>query len=155
MNEFLNIEEILSRLEKIEKKSPDSTLVYYTPEAENMRFYLDLCEYYRKSPECDRRKISEVLNGKKGILNRLLGLVWECSEKIIATKDIFWLITGLTAAQIEGGRLDYRDFLLALSELYVAAAETGINPKEHFNEAGGAVPKDFTEYAVLGNRMNL
>jgi hypothetical protein len=56
----------------------------------------------------------------------------------IKTKDdIEQLRRGLAATVLLDGRDDYRDILMALADLWVAAAQAGINPFPYFLEAAG------------------
>ncbi|MBN1619403.1 hypothetical protein JW890_01655 [candidate division WOR-3 bacterium] len=112
-----------------------------------------MCEFFEKSTDSERQKIFETLKCKNGMLNRLLGLVFESAENLKKTGDVFWLQTGLTAAKIQGDRLDSRDYLLALTELYFASKEAGIDPDHFFENAKGSIPSNFKDYAVVKNRI--
>lgn len=154
-NAPINFNDLHSQLKTIEEQSPYSPLVIYGPSEEHEPFYTNLCQIYLDAPYQQRTLIRDAVSDKKGILNRLLGFVYESVEHIRATKDNYWLRIGLAAAAIQNGRLDYRDFLLALAELYVAAEEVGIDPKPEFEAAGGGVPADFHTYAVLKGRQGV
>ncbi|MBN1150070.1 hypothetical protein JXA84_02485 [candidate division WOR-3 bacterium] len=149
----LTLDEILQKIPDMENKSSESTLVYHSPDEDDLDFYIELCEFFRNSDDLSQQKVFDCLSEKKGILNTLLGMIFESAENLKKEKDVFWLKTGLTAAEINGNRLDPRDFLLALAELYVSAIKAGINPDSFFDAAKKAVPKNFKDYPVVKNRV--
>ncbi len=148
----ISLEYIILGICELEEKTQNCAMVYCAPEKNDIDFYLGMCEFFEKSADSERNKIFEALNGKNGILNRLLGLVFESADNLKKTGDVFWLQTGLTAAKIQGDRLDPRDFLLALAELYFASKEAGIDPDLFFENSKGAIPSNFKDYAVVKNR---
>ncbi len=147
-----HLDDLDRQLQAIEAQSPDSTLVIYRPDQEHEPFYASLCQTYLDASPRQRARICDAVSDKKGVLNRLLGFVYKSSEHLRATQDGHWLRIGLAAAAIQGGRLDERDFLLALAELWMAAEAAGIDPRPEFEAAGGGVPPDFHTYAVLKSR---
>jgi hypothetical protein len=145
--------DLLSRLDGMEKKSADSTLVIYEPSGEHAAFYRALCEGYLKSPEPDRVLVRDAVRDKPGILNQLLGYVYICTRLMGECRQEYWFNLGLAAASIRGDGPDFRDFYVALAELYAAALDAGLQPKEAFNTIGGGVPANFDSYAVLKSRL--
>ena len=148
----INFDDLHHQLEAIEEQSHYSTLAIYRPSEEHKPFYINLCQTYLDAPYEQRTLIRDAVSDRKGILNRLLGFVYEAAEQVRATKDVYWLRMGLAAAAIENSRLDWRDSLTAMAELYVTAEEVGIDPKPEFEAAGGGVPANFHTYAVVGSR---
>src|SRR5437763_12610434 len=67
-----------------------------------------------------------------GAVQAMLGSVIRAYCQLRATRDRAWLTLGLAGASIENSRRDYRDLLLALAELYVAAEESGLDPQPEF-----------------------
>ena len=148
----INLNDIRDQLEAIEKQCPSSNLVIYTPRQEHKQFFNDLCQIYLDAPYRERSLIRDAAADKKGVLNCLLGHVYESAKQVRATRDRRWLQIGLAAAAIQKGGYDYRDFLLALAELYVTAEEVGIDPKPEFEALGDGIPADFHTYAVVRSR---
>jgi hypothetical protein len=64
----------------------------------------------------------------------LLEYADEQSVGIISRSDIEPLRLGLAACSIAGLRIDYRDFLMGLGELYRRARDAGIDPLPYFKE---------------------
>ena len=87
-------------------------------------------------------------------MNQLLGIVYSSAEQLRATQDVKWLRTRAAAASMQGGHLDYRDFLLALADLYVSAEEAGLDPESEFEAMGVGLPEDFHTYAVVRGRRS-
>jgi hypothetical protein len=145
--------DLLSRLESIEKGSADSTLVIYKPDEEQAAFYHKLCEFYLKSPEADRVLIRDAVRDKPGVMNNLLGYVYTCIRVLQETGDDAWFKVGLAAAALRGDGPDYRDFYLAMADLYTAGLDANSNSKAAFSAIGGGVPTNFDTYAVLKSRL--
>ena len=148
----INLNDIKVQLEAIEKQCPSSSLVIYVPMQEHEQFFNDLCQIYLDAPSRERWLIRDAVADKKGILNCLLGYVYESAKRVRATRNRHWLQIGLAAAAIQKGGYDPRDFLLALAELYVTAEEVGIDPKPEFEALGSGIPADFHTYAVVRSR---
>ena len=76
--------------------------------------------------------IRAVVGQRKGAVHALLGFVNRAANQLRATGDARWLELALAGASVENCRRDYRDVLLSLAELYVAAEESGIDPRPEF-----------------------
>jgi len=139
-------------LESLEDQSGHSPLAYFVLGEGHQQSLNELCRCYLGASERQRGSIRDAVSDKKGILNQLLGVVYGSAEQVRITKDVSWLRIGAAAASIQSGRLDYRDFLLALAELYVAAEEVGLDPESEFKAVGGGIPGDFHTYAVVRSR---
>jgi hypothetical protein len=87
--------------------------------------------YLAASPR-ERAGIRGAVSIKRGVLSALLGYVYRAADQLRDCGDREWLRRGLAAASIENCSVDYRDLLLALAELYVAAEEVGIKPRSEF-----------------------
>ena len=150
---IIGFNEIRDQLEAIEKRYTSSSLVIYMPLQEHKKFFNDLCQIYLDATDRERWLIRDAVADKKGVLNCLLGHVYESAKQVLATRNKHWLQIGLAAASIQKGGYDYRDFLLALTELYVTAKEVGIDPKPEFKAIGSGIPADFHKYAVVRARL--
>jgi hypothetical protein len=148
-----NLDDLLEQLEIVERQSPSSAMAYYAPSSEHAKFYDDLCKVYLASSPRQRAQIRDAVRGQKGVINNLLGYVHASARRVRETKSKDWLRIGLAAASMRGDGPDFRDFLVALAELYVAALEAGLEPKAEFEAIGGGVPADFHRYAVLKGRL--
>jgi hypothetical protein len=128
-----------------------------------------LCPYYLEATPQERTEIRAATSDKAGVLSALLGYIHTSASRLQSSADGEWLRKGLAAASIENCSVDYRDVLLALAELYVAAENAGIDPKPHFaavaelsssdTPQGGTTPMrkmlaDFHSYAVLKERQD-
>jgi len=148
----ISFDHLRGQLEVVEEQCSSSALVIYKPMQAHKPFFRDLCRIYFDASRRERRLIRDALADKKGVLNCLLGYVYESAEQVRATGNRCWLQVGLAAASLQEGGYDYRDFLLALAELYVIAEEVGIDPKPEFEAMGGGIPADFDRYAVVKSR---
>jgi hypothetical protein len=147
------LSDLLTRLDAIEKQSADSTLVIYEPMGEQAAFYHALCDAYLKSLQSDRMSIRDAVSGKPGVINSLLGYLYVCVQKLRETRNADWFQIGLAAASIRGNGPDFRDFYLAMAELYAAALDAGLDPKNAFNAMRGGIPADFDTYAVVKSKL--
>jgi hypothetical protein len=107
---------------------------------------------WRKSGEPNTTRFSRskrsAASDKDGVLSALLGYIYTSASRLQSSADGEWLRKGLAAASIENCSVDYRDVLLALAELYVAAEKVGIDPKPHF----GAVAELSSSDTPQGDR---
>jgi hypothetical protein len=55
------------------------------------------------------------------------------ARRLRSSGDARWLRLGLAAASIVDMRVDWRDLLICLGELYLAAEDVGIRPRSHFS----------------------
>jgi hypothetical protein len=127
----------------------------------------EICPAYISASSEDRAKVRAAVRDKNGVLSALLGYAYRSAKRIHSPDDKACLIKGLAAISIENCSRDYRDVLLALAELYVAAEEAGIKPRADFKAVsqlssrkkpdGGdtsmqAMLAGFHRYAVLRER---
>jgi hypothetical protein len=104
----------------------------YDPFQEIYEFLDELCPFYLDAKPSQRAEIRATVSDKRGILSGLRGYVYRAAKRIQSPADREWLRWGLAAASMENCRVDYRDVLLALAELYVSAEEAGIRPRSDF-----------------------
>jgi hypothetical protein len=139
----------------------------YDPFQEMYVLLDQLSPAYLTATSEEREAIRLAVSDKGGVLSALLGYVYKSAERVRTQADKEWLLRGLAAVSIENCSKDYRDLLLALAEMYVAAEEVGIDPKPEFKAVaalssrktprGGVTPvskmlADFPTYAVLRER---
>jgi hypothetical protein len=150
-NTDIEFDDLRKQLEAIEEQCASSNLVIYQPSEEHEQFFKDLCRLYLDASPKQRARLRSAVSDKPGILNHLLGYVYKSAEQIHSVKDKEWLRIGLAAASLENCGSDYRDSLLALAELYVAAEVASINPRSEFKVVAGLT--NFHTYAVLKERQ--
>ncbi len=99
----------------------------------------ELCPAYLGASTEQRAAARAAVDDKPGLLSALLGYAYRAAERLRSSADRLrssadreWLRRGLAAISIENCARDYRDVLLALAELYVAAEEAGIEPRSDF-----------------------
>ena len=92
----------------------------------------ELCPAYLEASAEGRAAVRVAVSDKSGVLSALLGYAYRMAKRIQSPLDKEWLRRGLAAISIENCARDYRDVLLALAELYVAAEEAGIRPRSDF-----------------------
>jgi hypothetical protein len=80
--------------------------------------------------------IKETIKDKQGIVSAFLGYVYTAADKLRETKDIGWLEIGAGATMLASGYPDWRDYILAVAEVYVTAEECGLDPDPVFALAG-------------------
>jgi hypothetical protein len=106
--------------------------------------FLDLnYEIYLQASPQQREEIRGVVGNcyfvdHRGHINRFLEdlLIRYVKERVIskinATADKVWLTRGLVAMSIENSGIDFRDSLICLAQLYVAAEKKELNPASEF-----------------------
>lgn len=92
----------------------------------------ELCPAYLDASAEQRAAVRAAVSDKRGVSGALLGYVYRAAERVRSSVDRGWLWKGLAAISMENCGRDYRDVLLALAELYVAAEEAGIEPRADF-----------------------
>ncbi len=160
------LDDWLQQLAALEDPFHDSALAIYEPTEAQAQLLVTLCRaYWLATPqECDQ--IRAALGDKPGVRNQLLGCVYQAAYHLQSSADHDWLRIGLAAAAIENCSFDYRDFLLALAELFVTAERVGLDPQAEFSRAaehasnfaprGGTTPvqdvlRNFHTYAVVAS----
>jgi hypothetical protein len=160
------LDDWLQQLAAVEDSFHDSPLAIYEPTQAQAQLLYTLCRAYwsATSQECDQ--IRTALSDRRGVRNQLLGCVYQAMQHLQSPADRDWLHIGLAAAVIENCSFDYRDFFLALAELFVTAERVGLDPQAEFNLAaerastsaprGGTTPVhdvllDFHTYAVVAS----
>ena len=92
----------------------------------------ELCPAYVEASAEERAAVRAAVSEKGGVLSALLGYAYRAARRIQSPEDREWLRRGLAAISIENCSKDYRDVLLALAELYVAAEQAGMKPGTDF-----------------------
>ena len=97
----------------------------------------ELCSLYLNADDDQRARIRSSFEDKKRLRNYLHSYVGGRAAQLVrSTRDVTWLRLGLAAASINDQKVDYRDLLIALGKLWLAAEEVGIAPARHFSGAG-------------------
>ncbi len=94
----------------------------------------ELCAIYLEANDEERAEIRALFDNKQRVLKYLHSYVGgRTAARLEATADVKWLQLGLAAASIADRRVDYRDLLICLGELWLAAEGVGIAPARHFS----------------------
>ena len=94
----------------------------------------ELCGIYLEVDAARRAAIRAFFDEKQRVLKYLHSYVGGRAAPLVAsTGDVKWLRLGLAAGSIADRRVDYRDLLICLGELWLAAEEAGIAPARHFS----------------------
>jgi hypothetical protein len=91
-----------------------------------------LCPAYLAATPAEQSALRRAVRDKYGVVSALRGYVYRAAKRLQSPSDLEWLRRGLAAASLDDCSQDYRDFLLALAELYVAAEKAGIKPRSEF-----------------------
>ncbi|BCY17442.1 hypothetical protein hrd7_12910 [Leptolinea sp. HRD-7] len=112
-------------------------LINIPKSGESQALFRELCLRAINGPgEYDVYWIKETIKDKKGIVSAFLGYVYTAANKLRETKDIIWLEIGAGATMLAADYPDWRDYILAVAELYVTAEECGFDPDLVFAKAG-------------------
>ncbi len=147
---------LLDRLTALNNRFPYSSLQINPPnDAETTDLFAALCHRALENKDGkEHALILESIKGNKGLASAFLGFIYTAAEKLRQTGDIRWLEIGLGASILQAEYPDERDYLLAMAELYVAAEESGLDPRPFFALVGYDEADDFGNYAVVRSRRN-
>jgi hypothetical protein len=107
----------------------------------------ELCSLYLKVDQNQRGLIRSSFDGKRRVRTYLHSYIGgRAASRLRSTGETRWLDLGLAAASICDQKVDWRDLLIALGKLWLAAEETGIAPARHFS----AVARISSDEAVYG-----
>ena len=120
---------LLADLRRIGAGMADSTLGWYASSGEDEQFMARLCDGYWLASAAQRQALYQAAGEFDGMLNHLLGYVYQAASQLRAPADLFWLRRGLAAISLEGRRLDYRDTIMAHDRLSEAAQQAGVDIK--------------------------
>jgi hypothetical protein len=104
----------------------------YDPQPEIEGILDRMCAEYLHATPQEREQCRSLVSDRKAVLNALLGYVHSAAKRVSSANDIDHLRLGLAAASIENCATDYRDDLVALAGIWVAAERAGIDPSPYF-----------------------
>ena len=109
----------------------------------------ELCSLYLRADQDQRFLIRGFFEDKTRVRKYLHGYIGgRAARLVVSTGDTKWLGLGLAAASISDQKVDYRDLLISLGELWLAEEEAGFAPARHFS----AVARISSDEPVYGNR---
>jgi len=94
----------------------------------------ELADMYMAGDFRQRVDIMGMVGARRGVRNHMHGYMHRCAKQLRETRDDTWLLRGLTAAAIEDATIDWRDTLVALGELYLAAEHVRLRPMNYFRQ---------------------
>ena len=130
----------------------------------------ELCAAYVDGDNAARAEIRAFAAQRKSLGDVLGRFANQCAARVTCAADGPRVAQALTALAIENCPTDYRDTLMTLADLYVAAEQAGIDPRPLFAAASGLATDDFTtggcesvarmlrdfhEYSVLRERRGM
>ncbi len=94
----------------------------------------ELCSLYLRADPGQRLRIRDSFGSKRRLRVYLHSYIGgRAASRLRSTGESRWLDLGLAAASICDQRVDYRDLLIALGKLWLAAEEAGIAPARRFS----------------------
>ena len=106
----------------------------YDPQPEIADIVDRMCSEYLSATPTERKQCRSLVRDRNGVLGALMGYVHSATDRLRTTKDIKHLRLGLAAVSIENCATDYRDDLVALAEIWLAAERAGFDPLPHFRD---------------------
>ncbi len=98
--------------------------------------FVVLSEVYLETTPEQRLKIRKAFDGLNALLGMALSVPGTLARHIKTEKDVGALRIALAAASIQNSRIDVRDLIVHLDEVYAIAQKAGIDPQPHFNDVG-------------------
>jgi len=109
----------------------------------------ELCSLYLRADQDQRFLIRGFFEDKTRVRKYLHSYIGgRAARLVVSTGDTKWLGLGLAAASISDQKVDYRDLLIALGKLWLAAEDAGFAPARHFSTVG----RISSDEPVYGNR---
>ena len=109
----------------------------------------ELCSLYLMGGGDQRARIRESFGNLSRVRKYLHSYIGgRAASGLRSTEDAEWLDLGLAAASIADQRVDYRDLLIGLGKLWLAAEDVGLAPARRFS----AVARISGDEPVYGNR---
>jgi hypothetical protein len=94
----------------------------------------ELCALYLRADPGQRLRIRDSFGSKRRLRVYLHSYIGgRAASRLRSTGGGRWLDLGLAAASICDRKVDWRDLLIALGKLWLAAEEAGIAPARHFS----------------------
>jgi len=91
-----------------------------------------MCALYLQVDADRRQAIRDLFEGRSVLLNRLHHYMGLAARRLQETQDKGWLRMGLAAASICDRRVDWRDLMVRLGDLYLTASALGMRPGYQF-----------------------
>jgi hypothetical protein len=115
----------------------------------------ELFDLYLRADEDQRLLIRGLFEDKNRLLKYLYSYVGgRAAPHLGSTGDVEWLRRGLAAASIDDQRVDWRDLLICLGALWMAAEEAGIAPARFFSSVA-RISNDEPRYGSSSTRALL
>jgi hypothetical protein len=92
----------------------------------------ELCALYLKADEQQRVAVRAIFDDKSSVLRYLHTYIGFAARHLAETNDKKWLRMGLAAASMCDCRVDWRDLMIRLGDLYLTAKEAGFRPGYQF-----------------------
>lgn len=105
----------------------------------------ELADLYLETGPEKRADIRAFFEGNQACLDEMWLFVRRVAKLLEFESDPKWVRRALAVAEIEGGRVDYRDSIVSLVLLRYGAERVGIDPRPLFDTALLSSPSDFTE----------
>jgi hypothetical protein len=97
----------------------------------------ELCALYLRADQDQRLLMRDSFEDKRRVRKYLHSYIGgRAASRLRSTGENRWLDLGLAAASICDQKVDWRDLLIALGKLWLAAEDAGIAPARHFSAVG-------------------
>jgi hypothetical protein len=103
-----------------------------------------LCAAYVAGDGAERAEIRAFAAQRKSLGDVLGRFANQCAARVTCAADGPRVAQALTALAIENCPTDYRDTLMTLADLYVAAEQAGVDPRALFAAASELATDEFT-----------
>lgn len=90
---------------------------------------------YAEAQSAQRQYLRELLARHPAVASYLDGYLVGAIDRLGSMPDVKWLQQALLAASLSDMRGDYRDWIVLLGDLFLAAARAGIDPMPYFQWA--------------------
>lgn len=92
----------------------------------------ELCAVYLEADRRQRTAIRSLFDDKRSALKHLHAYIGRTARLLESSRGRKWLRLGLAAASIADRRVDWRDLLVCLGDLYLAARRVRMRPGSDF-----------------------
>ena len=105
------------------------------PRDEAFELLDEVLDFYWSADETVRTQLREAIMEHRSLVHHCMSECGRARQNLEKTADAAWLRRGVGAASLTDLSTDYRDWYLALGELWVIAAQSGIDPFPVFADA--------------------
>lgn len=148
-------EDVVEDTEEVEPHEPGERPVEAASpvEAEAYSFFDELCDLYLETTPEQRAEIRNMIGTHRSMLDELSEYRWHAIGKFESTRGPEWVERALASVSIEDMRVDYRDNLVDMGELFIQAHNAGLDAPALFERVASISNAEETDQGGSTDRF--